>query len=73
MILALYVDEVVLVNNYVNGLLKWLKNKLATSGVCHDRFGVTLAFGSIKRDWTTPFTCTKKYIEIITQIFKSEM
>lgn len=73
MILALYVDEVVLVNNYVNGLLKWLKNQQATSGVCHDRFGVTLAFGSIKIDWTTPFTCTKKYIEILTQIFKLEM
>ncbi len=73
MILALYVDDVVLVNNYVNGLLKWFKNKPATSGVCHDRFGVTLAFESIKIDSTTPFSCTKKYIEIITQIFKLEM
>jgi hypothetical protein len=40
-----------------------IKNKL-TIGVCHDRFGVTLAFGSIKIDWTTPLTCTKQYIEI---------
>jgi len=50
MILALYVDDVLLVNNCVNGLLKCFKDKLATSGVCHDRFGVTLAFGSIKID-----------------------
>jgi hypothetical protein len=32
-----------------------------------------LAFESIKIDSTTPFSCTKKYIEIITQIFKLEM
>jgi hypothetical protein len=73
MILALYVDDAILISNDVDGLLKQFKSKLAKEFAMTNLGHIQYCFGKRDRLNHTIYMHQAKYIETKLQMFKLEM